>query len=165
MELPMRTRDAAIASLLCLSVIVAGCDPGPTPEIQPAQTSSESFTTAGDYELHYNAFRADQLSADIARTYGIERSKNKVLLNVTVLHKQAGTPGKPVEAGITVNARNLSGQVKDLQLRRITEGEAIYYIGSAGISGAEILVFDISAVPSGGTTPIAATFNREFFAE
>lgn len=165
MGLPMRTRYAAIVTLLCLSAAIAACDPGPAPEIQPAQTSSESFISSGDYELHYNAFRTDQLSADMARSYGLERSKNKVLLNIAVLHKEAGGPAKPVDAAVTVNARNLNGQVKDVALRRIAEGEAIYYIGSAGISGAEVLVFDISAVPSGQTAPIGATLTREFFAD
>lgn len=161
----MRTKHAAFISVLCLSASIAACNPGPTPEIQPAQSSSDSFTASGDYELHYNAFRTDQLSADIARSYGLERSKNKVLLNITVLHKQATGPAKPIDATVTVNARNLNGQTKDVQLRRIAEGEAIYYIGSAGISGTEILVFDISAVPPGETTPIAATLSREFFAD
>jgi hypothetical protein len=161
----MRTKYAAIISVLCLSGSIAACNPGPTPEVQPAQTGSESFVSSGAYELHYNAFRTDQLSADMARSYGLERSKNKVLLNVTVLHKEAPGLGKPIDAAVTVNARNLNGQVKDLQLRRIAEGDAIYYIGTAGISGSEILVFDISAVPSGEATPIAASLKREFFSD
>ena len=34
-------------------------------------------------------------------------------------------------------------------MRRITEGTSFYFIGEVGISGTEILVFDIDAVPSG----------------
>jgi hypothetical protein len=50
-------------------------------------------------------------------------------------------------------------------MRRITEGTSFYFIGEVGISGAEILVFDISAVPSGQAAKFAAQFKREFFAD
>lgn len=146
-------------------IALAGCDRGPAPEIQPAQTSGDSFVTAGNYELHYNALRTDLLSAKIAQSYGIERSKNKVMVNIAVLRKDAGAAAKAVDAEITANAHNLNGQVKDLQLRRIAEGEAIYYIGDVSISGSEIIVFDISALPAGETAPIATKFNREFYSD
>lgn len=161
----MKKTQAFAASLLCLSTLIAGCGQKPAAEIQAAQTSADSFVTAGSYELHYNALRSDQLSAPVAQAYGIERSKNKVMLNIAVLRKEQGAATKPTDAAVSVNAHNLNGQVKDLQLRRIAEGEAIYYIGDAGISGTEILVFEISAVPNGETAPITAKFNREFFSD
>jgi hypothetical protein len=49
-------------------------------------------------------------------------------------------------------------------MRRISEGEAIYYIGEVSISGTEILVFDISVTPSGESMPIQVKFKREFHA-
>ncbi len=88
--------------------------------------------------------RTDALTPEVARNYGIQRSANRVMLNVTVLHKEAGAARKPVEADVKVDARNLNEQLKDLELRRVSEGEAIYYIGEVSISGAEILVFDIT---------------------
>jgi hypothetical protein len=162
----MNAVHTLVASVsLVVSAVLAGCGPKPSAEVQPAQASAESFTTSGNYELHYNALRSDQLSAAVAQSYGIERSKNKVMLNLAVLRKEAGGGNKPVDAAISVNAHNLNGQVKDLQLRRIAEGEAIYYIGDAAISGTEILVFEISAVPNGETAAITAKFNREFFSD
>ena len=157
-----------IGSLLVLSLggLIAACDrPQPTAEIQPAVNSGESFKVAGDYEMHYNAVRTDQLTADIARAYGIERSKNKVLLNISVLHKSPGSEATtPSDANIEVIARNLNGQLKDIQLRRIAESGATYYIGEVSFSGAETLVFEIKATPAGSSTPIEATLTREFFA-
>ena len=50
---------------------------------------------------------------------------------------------------VTVDAYNLNGQLKDMEMRRVSEGEAIYYIGEVSISGAEILVFDIAVTPHG----------------
>lgn len=160
-----KTRMLAASLLLGVSTLMAACDPKPTAEIQPAQASGDSFVTSGNYELHYNALRSDQLGAAVAQSYGIERSKNKVMLNIAVLRKEPGAATKPTDAEISVNTHNLNGQVKDLQLRRIAEGDAIYYIGDAGISGTEILVFEISAVPKGETAPIVAKFNREFFSD
>jgi hypothetical protein len=151
---------------LALCVTQTACQRQPTGAIQPAQVSSESFQLQGDYELHYNAIRTDQLSADIARAYGIERSKNKVLLNVSVLNKPAGSGiGKAVDADVQVTAKNLNGQIKEVTLRRIAEEQAIYYIGEVGFSGSETLVFSITATPSGSTTPITATLTREFFSD
>jgi hypothetical protein len=103
------------------------------------------------------------LSPDIARAYGIQRSTNRVMLNVTILRKEADqAPRKPVEGRVTVDAYNLNGQLKNLEMRRVSEGEAIYYIGEVPISGTEILVFDISVVPSGETNPLKVKFKREF---
>jgi len=86
------------------------------------------------------------------------------MLNVTILRKQADhAPRTPVEAEVQVDAYNLNGQLKNLQMRRVSEGEAVYYIGEVSISGNEILVFDISAMPAGETTPLTVKFKREFY--
>lgn len=154
-------------ALLGSGFLVAGCDRGSLQQVpQAAQTSAESFENFGDYELHFNAVRTDQLTPDIARAYGIQRSTNRVLLNVTLLHKKAdGEPRLPVEAAVSVDAYNLNGQLKSMEMRRITEGSAIYYIGEVSISGNEILVFDIKAKPAAESGAFEVKFKREFFAE
>ena len=154
-----------VACLISLSTLVTGCGRQPSSEIQPALTGSDSFQVLGDLEMHYNAVRTDQLTAEIARSYGIERSKNKVLLNVSVLRKAAEGGLSPTDAEIKVTARNLNNQLKEVQLRRINEGAAIYYIAEVGFTGAETLVFDLAATPAGSNTPINATLTREFFAD
>ena len=152
---------------LALLLTFAGC--GQRPEgsgAQTAQASEVSFKEFGKYEIHYNAIRADQIPADIARAHGIERSKNRVMLNVTLLRKDADhAPRKPVKGTVSVDAYNLNGQLKNIDVRQVTEGEAIYYIGTVPISGSEILVFDIKALPQDETTPVELKFKREFFAD
>ena len=72
------------------------------------------------------------------------------MLNVAMLRKEAAhAPRKPVEATVEVDCYNLNGQLKNIEMRRVSEGDAIYYIGEVSISGAEILVFDISVTPTG----------------
>lgn len=154
-------RTAALTAALAL----AGCTDGPAPRAMQAQPMDETFQTFGDYEVHFNAMRTDELSADIARTYDIRRADNRVMLNVTVLHQQgAGQPRRPVPATVTVDAYNLNGQLKDLKMRQISEGDAIYYIGEVGIAGTEILVFDIKVAPTGQDQVFSAKMKREFVA-
>lgn len=159
-------RMTLAATLLMGLPLLNGCTERPEQRAMPAQALDETFKDFGNYEVHYNALRTDELSADIARTYGIQRSRNRVMLNVTVLRKEAEhAPRKPVEAAVDADAYNLNGQLKDLQLRRVSEGEAIYYIGDVSIAGSEILVFDISVTPTGESAPFNVKLKREFVSD
>src|SRR5262245_65425554 len=162
----MTTRTAIIATVsAALSLVAAACSKPPQPAVSAAQPSIETFQAFGNYELHFNAVRTDALPSEVARSYGIQRMQNRVMLNVTVRHKEAGAPSKAVEADVQVKAYNLNGQLKSMDVRRVTEGDAIYYIGEVSINGAEILVFEISATPAGETTPLEAKLKREFFSD
>jgi hypothetical protein len=154
-----------VAAFMALLATLTACDNRPQSAAPPAQSSEETFKDFGNYELHFNAIRTDLLSAEVARSYGIQRSKNKVLLNVTVLKKNPGEATKPVDAEVTVGVHNLNAQVKDTTVRKVTEGEAIYYIGEVSIGGSEILVFDINAKPAGESQTLDLKFKREFFAD
>lgn len=153
------------AVLMSVVLLAGGCN-GPTQSAAaPAQESDATFQEFGNYEVHYNALRTDALGAEIARSYGIQRSANRVMLNVTILRKEADhAPRKPVDGVVQVDAYNLNGQLKNLEIRRISEGEAIYYIGEVAISGTEILVFDITVTPAGEAEPLRMKFKREFYA-
>ena len=147
------------------AALVAVCgQPSQTAMAAPAEQSNESFQDFGNYEVHYNAVRTDALTPEVARSYGIQRGTNRVMLNVTVLRKDTERgPRKPVDATVQVNAYNLNGQLKPMDVRRISEGEAIYYIGEVSITGTEILVFDISVTPKGEKNPFKVKLKREFF--
>ena len=150
------------AALAAGALLGGGCDYMPQHKVATAQPSDETFRDFGTYEVHYNAVRTDSLPAEIARSYGIQRSKNRVMLNVTVLRKEADhAPRKPVDAEVKVDAYNLNGQLKNIEVRRVSEGDAIYYIGEVSIGGAEILVFDISVTPDGESAPLTVKFKRE----
>jgi Domain of unknown function (DUF4426) len=153
--------------LVCAALAVTGCGRGgPTPsEAQTAAPSEPTHKEFGEFEVHYNALRTDQLAPDVARAYGIERSTNRVMLNVSLLRKNPDGSTTPVDGTVTASAYNLNGQLKDLQMRRITEGTSFYFIGEVGINGTEILVFDIDAVPSGQASKYSVQFKREFFSD
>lgn len=152
--------------LACVAIAVSGCDQGgPSPgKAQTAAPSEPSFQDFGDFQVHYNAVRTDELSASVARAYGIERSANRVLLNVSLLRENPDGRTTPVDGTVSATAYNLNGQLKDLQMRRVTEGSSVYFIGEVGISGSEILVFDIDAAPLDQSSKYTVQFKREFFA-
>ena len=86
------------------------------------------------------------------------------MLNVSLLRKGADGRTTPVDGTVSATAYNLNGQLKNLTMRRITEGTSVYFIGEVGISGAEILVFDIDAAPGDQSGKYSVQFKREFFA-
>jgi hypothetical protein len=154
------------ALLAAITGGLAACDSGDrgrTPQAaRPAEQNSQDF---GNLEVHYNALRTDELTPEVARAYGIERSGNRVMLNVSLLEKAADGRTTPIDGAVTATARNLNGQLKDLEMRRVQEGQSIYFIGEVGISGNEIVVFDITVTPSDGSGTRTVQFKREFFGD
>jgi hypothetical protein len=147
------------------SALLGACDSGAERRPQTARPAERTHQDFGDFEVHFNAMRTDELGPDMARTYGIERRGNRVLLNVALLAKAADGRTTPVDGTVTASARNLNGQLKNLQMRRVQESAVISFIGEVGISGNEILVFDIDAKPLDGASAYSVQFKREFFAD
>ena len=85
---PLSVSDAQFGPLPLLALTalaLAGCGSPSGPETPPQQAgpSEPTHQVFGDYELHYNAVRSDLLRPEVARAYAIERSANRVLLNVS----------------------------------------------------------------------------------
>ncbi len=125
-----------------------------------ANDNSKEF---GDYVIHYNAFRSDTISPEIAKQYDLARANNRVLINIAVLKKVLNTTGKPTASKVTGHASNLTGQLKQLKFKQITEGNAIYYLADTKISDGEFLKFDIKIIPEGETRAAKLRFDKRFF--
>jgi hypothetical protein len=124
---------------------------------------AENATRTGGYTIHHNALTTDNLPAQVATTYGIPRSKNRALLNLSVIRDQPGTMGTAVKAEIRAVARNLFGQIRVLELREIVEDKAIYYIADFPIAHREVLNFEFEIMPEGGRYPLQANMRHEFW--
>ena len=124
---------------------------------------AENSMEFGDYVVHYNAFRSDTISPEVAKQYGLARASNRILVNIAVLKKVMNTTGKPTSSKVTGHASNLTGQLKQLEFKEITEGTAIYYLAEAKISDGEFLKFDIKIMPEGETRAARLKFNKRFF--
>jgi hypothetical protein len=146
-------------------LLVAGCGANVDQQAQTARPTEDTQKDFDDLEVHYNAIRTDQLTPEVARAYGIERSPSRVLLNVAMLAKTPGGAAKPVDGAVSASAHNLNGQLKSLAMRRVQEGPAVYFIGEVGISGEEILVFNIDVEPVTGGGRRTVQFKREFFGD
>ncbi len=133
------------------------------PQAAFAQQSREF----NDYVVHYNALRTDLLPPQVAQGYGIRRSSSRALLNITVM-KKGGDGGEDtaVAARIDVNATNLTGQRREVELREIQDGDgAIYYVGELPVHNLETYQFKLEVVPEGETEPLLVDFRQQFYTE
>lgn len=55
--------------------------------LSTAEIQAEQFKNFGDYTVHFSAFTTDILTPEVAKSYRIPRSKNRALLNISVLKK------------------------------------------------------------------------------
>jgi hypothetical protein len=142
-------------SLLWLGALVFAAD--------GAAQQSQDF---GDYVVHYNALNTNLIPPQVAQAYGIARSANRALLNVTVLKKVMDTPGSPTSATVTASGTNLTGQRRDIELREIKEpGGAVYYVGEFPVHNLETYLFDVEVAVEGEAQPLQVRFKQQFYTE
>jgi hypothetical protein len=127
-----------------------------------AEPAAASSTDIGNHVVHFSAQLTDRLPPEIASLYNIVRSKNRAMLNVSVISDDTGAS---VPATVTVKTVNLTGQLKNVSMRKIQEQDAIYYIGETPVSNRETLVFDISVLPEGDSEPSVLRFKRDFYTD
>jgi hypothetical protein len=155
----MKTISITIA-LVCSSLLVACGGPTVDTPVPQAEDAGNSFVDIGEHIVHFSALSTDQLPPEVARQYNIVRSKNRAMLNVSVLKEGSNTA---VTADVVVKTVNLTGQLKNVTMRKIEEQEAIYYIGETPVANRETLIFDISITPDGVAEATDVRFKRQFF--
>lgn len=160
-----------IRTLACLvlTAVLAACEPtnsivvtSTEDGVLPATESTKDF---GEYVLYFNALNTDQLSTEIAREYGIVRSKSRAMLNVSIHRKLAGGGTEAVTGAVSASAINLNGQLMTMTLREIREDTAIYYVGELAITNGEVLIYTIDATPSNEPSRFTVRFKKQFFVE
>ncbi len=125
---------------------------------------AENSKQFGDYVIHYNAFRSDTLTPEIAKAYSLTRRNNRMVINITV-QKKDGDATRPVKAKVSGFASNLTGQVKDLEFKEIHDGEAIYYLAQSQVANQETLKFNIKATPAGESIIANIKFKQIFYTD
>lgn len=159
-----------LPGLLGALVLIAGCEQaantatstGDDVEILPGTESSRAF---GDYELHFNALGTNQLTPEIAGEYGIVRNPNRVMLTLSILDTTGGGIGSAVSGSVEASAINLTGQFKNIPVREIDEGDAIYYIGETTVADTETLIFTVDVTPADEPDPFTVKFQKQFFVD
>jgi hypothetical protein len=156
------TKTRKVIALSLLALLAACGRPGESAVVPEAQPAGASNADIGDHIVHFSALSTDQLTPEVARAFGIVRSKNRAMLNISVLRK---SDQKAVTASVSVQTVNLTGQLKNISMRKAEEGDAIYYIGEVAVANREPLVFDISVTPEGANRANQLRFKREFFTD
>ncbi len=156
------TITRTLISLSLLALIAACGGPGDSAKVPDAQPAGATSADIGAHVIHFSAQSTDELPPEIAKAYNILRSKNRAMLNVSVIHKADKVP---VTATVTVKTVNLTGQLKNVTMRQINEQEAIYYIGETAVANRETLVFDITVIPEGEQQPSNVRFKRQFYTD
>jgi hypothetical protein len=129
-------------------------------------TEAQQSQDFGEYVVHYNALNTNLIPPQVAQGYNIQRSSSRALLNVTVLKKVMGSPGTPVDASVTATGTNLTGQTREINIRRSDDRDgAIYYLGEFPIHNLETYRFDIKVKIEGQTEPLVVKFNQQFYTE
>jgi len=151
-----------LIALLLVGLVSACGGPGESATVPAALPAGATNANIGDHIVHFNAQSTDQLPPEVARAYNIVRSKNRAMLNVSVIRE---SDRSAVGADVSVKTVNLTGQLKNVTLRRIDEGDAIYYIGEVAVANRETLIFDISVTPEGSDQTSDVRFKRQFFTD
>ncbi len=149
-------------ALVSIALLASCRGPGESADVPEAQPAEATSADIGDHVVHFSAQSTDQLPPEIARAYNIVRSKNRAMLTVSVLIE---SDNSGVPADLAVRTVNLTGQLKNVTMRRIDEQDAIYYIGETPIANRETLVFDISVKPEGVDKVSEVRFKRQFFTD
>ena len=156
--------------LVAAALLATGCGGGTEAErdIPDAIPSGENVMDVGTHEIHVNALTTDMVPPEVAQAYGISRSKQRALLNVAIVDKSTS---QSIESKVEVAAVNLTGQRKNITMRKVDEaatGEtpaAVYYIGEVPVANRETLLFDVAVTVPGGTAPVSLKFKRQFFSD
>lgn len=124
------------------------------------KAQAEQKVSLGNWDVHYIAFNTTFLTPEIAKSYGIVRSKYNGLINISVLDKQSQVAQDVLLSG---DARNLLGVVKKLSFKQVREGDAIYYLAVLPFSDQEH--YRINLEINDGKTQQKLKFEHKFYAE
>jgi hypothetical protein len=131
------------------------------------QSNAEQKQVFGEYEVHYIGLSSSFLTPEVAKIYDIPRSRALGFLNISVLQKTANDE-LPAALNATVSGkiRNLIGQSRDIEFRRVQEGKAIYYLSTFRFDDGDMYNFDLDVIPSNAKQKnFDVKFSQRFYEE
>jgi hypothetical protein len=123
-------------------------------------SNAEQKKTLGNWDVHYMVLSSTFLTPDVARSYGIQRSKYNAVINVSVLDKDTQKAQNLLVDG---KATNLIGTSKKLDFKEVIEGESIYYIATLSFRDQEQYRFEIDL--NQGTDRQTLKFSQKLYSE
>lgn len=124
--------------------------------------SAENMKKLGSMNVHYMAIGSTFFTPEIAKVYGITRSRYNGLINISVLdNTKTGTPAKTVS--IIGKAKNNLGQFKTLEFSEVKEGDAIYYLAQIKYNDEETIHFTLTI--NDGKEQQTLKFSQKFYVD
>lgn len=119
---------------------------------------AEQKVQLANWDVHYIALNTTFLEPQVAKQYGIVRSKFNGLINISVLDRQDQSAQSVI---LTGEAKNLLGVVKKLSFKQVKEEKSIYYLAVLPFSDQE--QYRISVDISDGTVQKTLKFQHKFY--
>ncbi|WP_129504773.1 DUF4426 domain-containing protein [Aeromonas veronii] len=120
---------------------------------------AEQMKELGPWLVHYNSFNSSFLTPEVAKAYGLERSRYNAIINIAVQDKQ-----KVAQAvGITGEAKNLTGTIRTLNFQEVKEGDAIYYLATLPYRNEDTYQFTLKIM--GGGQQQNLNFQQTFYVD
>ncbi len=126
----------------------------------PLSVNAEQKITKGDWDIHYIAFPSTFVKPETAKEYNLQRSRYMAVVNISVLDANSQ---EAQFVNVSGSAKNLLGQTKSLDFKRVTEGKAVYYLAQLGYRNEEILNFTIDVQQGNRVETIK--FKNKFYAD
>lgn len=130
-----------------------------------ALADAKTFETFGDYKVVYTVFNSSFIKPDIAKSYGITRAKNQVLINVALIKATADGDTEGLPAKVSGTVANLMQQQKTLKFFEVQEQNAVYYLAPLRIDNEEVLNFDIAVKTSANAKPFQLEFTKTLYVD
>lgn len=131
----------------------------------PLLAEAAQFRDFGPYRVHYNAFNSTVIAPEVAQAYGLDRSRFRGILNITIQRRDGESPWPATQAAVDATASSLVGRVRNIDMHEIREGEAIYYIGEFPVSNQEKLDFTVEVRPADSSERYSLDFSQRFFTD
>lgn len=128
-----------------------------------ADVQGEQKQVFGDYEVHYIGLTSSELDKDVAKLYGITRSRNIGFLNISVLKKGLGPLPVAWNAKIEGTMSNLIGQTQELSFTRVQETSALYFYSTFDFYDQDMYRFHLKVTPEGNTRAYDVKFSQRFY--
>ena len=151
------TRFTPFASLLAVMLL----------SLMSVGANAEQKLVFGEYEVHYMGLSSSFLTPEVAKLYDIPRSGSLGFLNIAVLQQsKGGQVPAAIDAELKGSIRNLIGQSRELEFRRIVEGQAIYYISTFRFDDGDMYNFELDVVPNNAKQKhFDVKFSQRFYDE
>ena len=122
--------------------------------------AAEQFKAFGDVKVHYVVVNTLFLQPDVAARYGVVRSGDRAIVNLSVLDQD----GVALLGEVSGETINLLSQRAPLEFATIREGDAIYYIAPIRYTDRDAVRFDLTvSVPD--RAPMKLEFQQTMYVE